>query len=323
MKAFISYSFQDAAKFDDLTYSLDLEKVPYWNTDEIAAGQSLRDKLRDAVRKCAVCVFLATENSIKSSWCLAEVGAFWGAGKPVILYLEDEALRETDLPKQFQGDKWTPHMRDVVKALKLHLSEAAQEEQERRSPLAEYNRDSMALYALKSQGLREALSDVWLIGATMHHTLSNIQSLIMDKITAGMELNVMIADPAGAQYEMTARSFGQEREALELESVTTLKACVRMEQRLNQQENVAGKLNVRLIDELFTAGVYFIDPKSETGRMMLVPHVPGQDAAEVPGFVFQPSSKGPLEHYFDMYQRVWKRATPFKVWAEANGAYLE
>ena len=322
MKTFISYSFEDKDKFDNLCWSLDAQGITYWKTDEIAAGEPLRGRLREAVAGCAVCVFLATKNSIKSGWCLAEVGAFWGAGKPVVVYVEDSGLQETDLPKQLQGDKWTPQIKEVVGALKFHLGAAAQDERERRSPLVDYNRNSIELYAIKAKGLREASSEAWMIGATMHHTLSNYQTVLTEKIIAGMELNVLVADPKGAEFGLTARSFGQEIGDLEAESTVTLRACKRMESVLDKQENVGGRLNVRLIDELFTAGVYFFDPESETGRMMLVPHVPGQDAAEVPCFVFQPATNGPLEHYFAMYQNVWRRATPFKVWNEANGSYL-
>ena len=322
MKAFISYSFNDLAKFENLCYALDKEQVDYWKTEEIAVGQPLRDKLREAVTNCAVCVFLATENSLKSGWCLAEVGAFWGAGKPVLVYLEDDKLNDTDLPKELQGDKWTRHLREVVNSLTFHLQEAAQNARERRNPFANYNRDSMALYALKVEGMRNARSDVWLIGATMHHTLSNIQNLIVEKIVGGIELNVVVADPLGKEFEMTAHSFGQEKGELEAESITTLKGCRKIDRLLAQQASVAGRFNVRLIDEMFTAGVYFFDPKSETGRMMLVPHVPGQDAAEVPAFVFQPTPEGPLEHYLAMYERVWSRAIPFKIWTEANSSYL-
>ena len=322
MNTFISYSFKDEAKFDDLCFTLETHNIAFWNTDEIAAGQVLGDKLREAVSKCAVCVFLATKNSLNSGWCLAEVGAFWGAGKPVVVYLQDSELGEADLPKQLQRDKWTAKVSDVIKALKVHLSEAAAKEREHRSPLVAYKHQSMALYGVKLDGLSAAKSDVWLIGATMHHTLENTLGIITDKIIAGVEINMLIADPKGAGFEMTAYSFGQDKEALEGESIRTLKECKRIWNRLDQQAEVKGKLDVRLIDEPFPAGVYFYDPKSETGRMMLVPHVPGQDAAEVPVFVFQPAPNGPLEHYFSMYQRVWKRATRFQVWAEANGSYL-
>lgn len=321
MKTFISYSFDDAAKFDDLCYTLDNHNILYWKTDEIAAGHVLGDKLREAVAKCAVCVFLATKNSIESKWCLAEVGAFWGAGKPVIVYLQDK-LEESDLPKQLQRDKWTARVSDVVKALKVHLDEAAQKERERRSPLVAYESQSMALYGVKLAALRAATSDVWYIGATMHHTLENTLTVITDKIVAGVEINILIADPAGPRFEMTAHSFGQDKEALEGESIRTLKECKRVWKRLESHAEVKGKFDVRLIDEPFPAGVYFYDPQSEAGRMMLVPHVPGQDAAETPVFVFQSCPNGPLEHYFSMYQRVWRRATPYKAWAESNSSYL-
>jgi hypothetical protein len=153
MNTFISYSFKDEAKFADLCFTLKTHNIVYWNTDEIAAGQPLGDKLREAVTKCAVCVFIATKNSLDSGWCLAEVGAFWGAGKPVIVYLQDSDLGEADLPKQLQRDKWTARVSDVVMALNVHLGEAAQKEREGRSPLVAYKHQSMALYSIKLDGL--------------------------------------------------------------------------------------------------------------------------------------------------------------------------
>ena len=56
--------------------------MPYWNPAEVKAGSSLRDQLRQAVEHCSVCIFVATHRAIESSWCGAELGAFWGAGKP-------------------------------------------------------------------------------------------------------------------------------------------------------------------------------------------------------------------------------------------------
>lgn len=321
MKAFISYSFKDKEKFENLCYILEGRNIPFWNTDEIAVGEQLRAKLREAVTKCPVCVFLATKNSLKSGWCLSEVGAFWGAGKPVIVFLDDNDLGDDDLPKQLQGDKWARGVKEVVASLKIYIDKALQAESERRSPLVEYNRDSIALYAIKAKAMRTATSDVWMFGAVMHHTMSNFTSVIIEQIKAGIEYNVLISDPTGEKFEMSACSFGQKKGELEIESITTLKACTRMEELLEQEESVSGKLNVRLIDDLFPAGVYFFDPRSETGRMLLVPHVPAQDAAEVPGFIFQSSTNGPLEHYFTMYQRIWKQATPLKIWAAANSSY--
>ncbi|HEV2859618.1 MAG TPA: toll/interleukin-1 receptor domain-containing protein [Pyrinomonadaceae bacterium] len=321
MKAFISYSFSDKEKFENLCFTLDGRNIPYWKTDEIAVGEQLRNKLREAVTKCPVCVFIATKKSLQSGWCLAEVGAFWGAGKPVIVYLDDPELTDDNLPKQLQGDKWTRQVKEVVTSLTFYLDKALQDERQRRSPLVDYNRDSLALYGVKAHALRAATSDVWMFGATMHHTLGNFTSVIIEQIIAGVEYNVLISDPTGSKFEMAACSFGQKKEDLEIESITTLNACTRIEKLLEREEKVGGKLNVRLVDNLFPAGVYFFDPRSEAGRMILVPHVPEQDAAEVPGFIFQPSPNGPLEHYFSMYQRVWKQGIPFKDWTAANGSY--
>jgi hypothetical protein len=59
---------------------------------------SLRDQLRQAVDESSVCVFVATQPSLKSSWCGAELGAFWGAGKPVIVYLAEASPSGRRLP---------------------------------------------------------------------------------------------------------------------------------------------------------------------------------------------------------------------------------
>jgi hypothetical protein len=124
MSIFISFSFQDHNKYEDICYAFDHDGIDYWKTDEIAAGQSLRDKLQNAIRGCSVCVLIATRNSLESGWCQAEIGAFWGAGKPVIVFLADDKLTEDSLPKQFKGDKFATTIREVVNAIKAHLSES-------------------------------------------------------------------------------------------------------------------------------------------------------------------------------------------------------
>lgn len=120
MKVFISHSFEDKAKFDDLCFAFEPHGITAWKSEEIAAGETLREELRSAIETCAVCVFIATRNSLASGWCQAEIGAFWGAGKPVVVYLGDE-LKGEELPKQFQPDKWASKTREVVDAVKRRL----------------------------------------------------------------------------------------------------------------------------------------------------------------------------------------------------------
>lgn len=106
MPVFISHSFENRPEFENVTDALDLHCVPFWNPAEIRPGASLREQLRSAVEQCSLCIFIATRKSVGSSWCGAELGAFWGAGKPIIVYLAEASLTEDELPQIVQGDVW-------------------------------------------------------------------------------------------------------------------------------------------------------------------------------------------------------------------------
>ena len=73
---------------------------------------------------CSVCIFVATHRALKSSWCGAELGAFWGAGKPIIVYLADSSLLEDELPPLVQGDVWERRITRVVSRAKELVTEA-------------------------------------------------------------------------------------------------------------------------------------------------------------------------------------------------------
>src|SRR5262249_27100193 len=64
------------------------------------------------------CVFLATKRSVDSKWCMAELGAFWGARKQVIAFVADPDVSEEQLPEQFKGNLWTRDARKVLEAVK-------------------------------------------------------------------------------------------------------------------------------------------------------------------------------------------------------------
>ncbi|WP_052684662.1 TIR domain-containing protein [Lentzea aerocolonigenes] len=107
MTVFISHSFDNQPEFENVTDKLDQLAVPYWHPSEIKTGSaSLSDQLRAAVQQCSVCIFVATRASVKSSWCGAELGAFWGAGVPIIVYLAEASLPEQELPPILQGGVW-------------------------------------------------------------------------------------------------------------------------------------------------------------------------------------------------------------------------
>jgi TIR domain len=123
MPVFISYSEKDTAPYTSLCFALESEKVDYWNPKGMKAGISLKDQLKDAINKCDVCIFIVTRSSIDSKWCLAETGAFWGAGKRIILYVANPDIGQQKIPPLFQGDLQTCDVREVIRQSKEALSE--------------------------------------------------------------------------------------------------------------------------------------------------------------------------------------------------------
>jgi len=118
MSIFVSHSKQDEAVYTNFCLVLDGSAVERWDPDTMAVGPSLADQLREAIRVCDACVFLATKRSVASRWCMAELGAFWGAGKQVIIFLADPEVEDAQLPAQFQGNLWTRDARRVLETVR-------------------------------------------------------------------------------------------------------------------------------------------------------------------------------------------------------------
>jgi CheY-like chemotaxis protein len=125
MHVFISHAFENRPEFDNIAEALTQADVQYWNPADVKPGGSLRDQLRQAVEHCPVCIFVATHRSLASSWCGTELGAFWGAAKPVIVYVADSSLSDDQLPPVVQGDVWERRISRVVARAKELLSEAS------------------------------------------------------------------------------------------------------------------------------------------------------------------------------------------------------
>ncbi|MEZ5935727.1 MAG: TIR domain-containing protein [Alphaproteobacteria bacterium] len=146
MQAFISHSFENKPEFENIGDALDQRSIPYWNPSEMKAASSLRGQLRSAVDKCGVCIFIATRHSINSSWCGAELGAFWGAGKPIITYVAEPSLAEDELPPIVQGDIWERRISRVAEQTKELLqsqSLGAQPTNFRRTSVAELTTEQL------------------------------------------------------------------------------------------------------------------------------------------------------------------------------------
>lgn len=84
---FLSYSSKDQKEAQDIiTFMRSLGITVKFDDEIVFAANSISDRLRDEIERCHGCVWLLTENSLGSRWCLVEVGTFWGAKKPVIIF---------------------------------------------------------------------------------------------------------------------------------------------------------------------------------------------------------------------------------------------
>ena len=125
MTVFISHSFADRTAFDNLAYALGAAGVAHWPPTSVQAGEPLRDQLRDAIGGCSVCVFVATKESVASEWCHTELGAFWGVGRPIVVFRADGALSSEDLPAIVRDDVWEEKYERLVATVKKRDDEAA------------------------------------------------------------------------------------------------------------------------------------------------------------------------------------------------------
>jgi hypothetical protein len=91
-QVFVSHSTEDQTEYESLISELKRVGIAVWDVNGLLAGNPLADQLRAAIHDCAACIFLATKRSVQSKWCLAELGAFWGTGKKVLIYSADPDL---------------------------------------------------------------------------------------------------------------------------------------------------------------------------------------------------------------------------------------
>ena len=185
MSAFISHSDKDKATCDGFRAGLMGQGIKVWDPESLRAGTSHSDQLRDAINSSDVCIFFATKNSIKYEWCMAEVGAFWGAGKSVIVYKADAEVEEDLLPPQLRGNIWRDNFDLVVRDVKRFIFEA---EEKRKREAARRPRmvseltiatlyDALTSLRATAQDALPVGEAMRLIHETIFHNLADAQSI--------------------------------------------------------------------------------------------------------------------------------------------------
>ena len=122
MTVFISHSFDDKPYFDNVADSLEAAGIEFWSPETILPGAPLADRLHEAITRSKLCIFIATKNSVASAWCAAELGAFWGVQKRVLVFVADSSLQDSQLPVQLQGHFLERRMKKLVTAVQAFLT---------------------------------------------------------------------------------------------------------------------------------------------------------------------------------------------------------
>jgi len=203
MAVFISHSEKDKATFKSFRAGLTGQGIEVWNPESMAAGASLSDQLRNAIHSSDVCIFYATKNSIQYEWCLAEVGAFWGAGKGVIIYKADSEVDEALFPPQLKGHIWRDDFDLVVIDVKKFIFEAEERRKREaaRRPRMVSEMTIAALYdALTS--LRSTSQDALPVGEAMRLIHENIFHSLADAQTMQPLMARLVGVPQGILEEI-------------------------------------------------------------------------------------------------------------------------
>lgn len=117
MKVFISHDMNDRAAYDNVADALSEAGIEFWSPHASEFSPKLDDRIRSAIAGCDICVFVATTRSSASYWCMAETGAFWGKGMPVLIFAADSEFSTDLLPPHLEGYYIERRLKMLVEAL--------------------------------------------------------------------------------------------------------------------------------------------------------------------------------------------------------------
>ena len=120
---FISHDFDDRVPFQNVADALERESIAYFPPETIRTGADLSVELKKIIQLSDACIFVATPKSVRSQWCLAELGAFWGTGKHVLVFLPDEQLDDRDLPPYLHLHLFERRIKKIVDSVKSIIAE--------------------------------------------------------------------------------------------------------------------------------------------------------------------------------------------------------
>ncbi len=116
---FISYSRKNKEFVRKLSGDLRKEGFDTWiDVEQISGGVNWSNEITSNLQKVSAVIFVASRNSVQSSWMIFEVLNSLSLGKPVIpIIIDDEG--EFQLPEQLKSIQWIDFRQDYAQALSL------------------------------------------------------------------------------------------------------------------------------------------------------------------------------------------------------------
>jgi hypothetical protein len=121
-KVFISYPSESFDLASLLVDRLRNENIEVWfDQVHIRASQNISDRIRAGLEESICCIFVLSTYSLESKWCHAEVGAFWGSGKPIVIY---PTQPRCEVPSYLSGIRVANDLSEMVFAIKQIMQES-------------------------------------------------------------------------------------------------------------------------------------------------------------------------------------------------------
>jgi hypothetical protein len=169
----------------------------------------------------------------------------------------------------------------------------------------------------KDQLFELSKKEIFFVGASMHITMQNRRDSLLAKLKEGVTCRFLIADPDGSTFSSNAKMFGQSVEELRRETVMTVEGFRELSKRWEAARDVVpdalrGQLILKMVDEVFPAGMYFFDAVTETKDLLVVPHSMGHDAPELPAYRIPSEHAKTIATYYKYSNEAWSRGTVVK-----------
>jgi hypothetical protein len=106
-EVFISYARSDTDEAKRLVRALQAANVSGWmDQADIAFGDSIAGKVRDALKRSSVFVVLLSPDALHSQWVQFEIGAAEALGKKIVPIIVSGEHLEKQLPDILRNRKW-------------------------------------------------------------------------------------------------------------------------------------------------------------------------------------------------------------------------